>query len=104
MLSHLCIAITRNLVEIKHSISHVCSIKVVQKSQSKRFATELLYKIILFLEYDQSDAPQRQTHKFVLLGGGGGPIFDSENAIETLFVANYFIPNTVVPPAPPSLQ
>ena len=72
MLSHLCIAITRNLVEIKHSISHVCSIKVVQKSQSKRFATKLLYKIILFLEYDQSDAPQRQTHKFVLLGGGGG--------------------------------
>ena len=71
MLSHLCIAITRNLVEIKHSISHVCSIKVVQKSQSKRFATKLLYKIILFLEYDQSDAPQRQTHKFVLLGGGG---------------------------------
>ena len=87
MLSHLCIAITRNLVEIKHSISHVCSIKVVQKSQSKRFATKLLYKIILFLEYDQSDAPQRQTHKFVLLGGGGGPIFVSENTIETLFVA-----------------
>ena len=96
MLSHLCIAITRNLVEIKHSISHVCSIKVVQKSQSKRFATKLL-------EYDQSDAPQRQIHKFVLLGGGG-PIFDSENTIETLFVANYFILNTVVPPAPPSLQ
>ena len=72
MLSHLCIAITRNLVEIKHSISHVCSIKVVQKSQSKRFATKLFYKKILFLEYDQSDAPQRQIHKFVLLGGGGG--------------------------------
>ena len=35
---------------------------------------------------------------------GGGAIFDSENTIETLFVANYFIPNTVVPPAPPSLQ
>ena len=102
MLSHLCIAITRNLVEIKHSISHVCSIKVVQKSKSKRFATKLLYKKILFLEYDQSDAPQRQIHKFVLLGGG--PIFDSENTIETLFVANYFILNTVVPPAPPSLQ
>ena len=33
---------------------------------------------------------------FFLLGGGGGPIFDSENTIETLFVANYFIPNTVV--------
>ena len=59
-------------------------------------------KKILFLEYDQSDAPQRQIHKFVLLGGG--PIFDSENTIETLFVANYFILNTVVPPAPPSLQ
>ena len=73
---------------------------MVQKSQSKSFATKLLYKIILFLEYDQSDAPQRQIHVFFLLGG---PIFDSENTIETLFVANYFIPNTMVPPAPPTL-
>ena len=46
----------------------------------------------------------RPINLFYYGGGGGGPIFDSENTIETLFVANYFIPNTVVPPAPPSLQ
>ena len=28
-----------------------------------------------------------------------GPIFESENTIETLFVANYFIPHTMVPSA-----
>ena len=53
-----------------------------------------------FFFYNQSDAPQRQIHDFFYWGGGGGgrggPIFDSENTIETLFVANYFIPNTVV--------
>ena len=42
---------------------------MVQKSQSKRLATKLLYKIILFLKYNQSDAPQRQIYKFFFIGG-----------------------------------
>ena len=71
------------------------NIKVVQKSQSKRFATKLLYKTILFLQSVRC-TPEADPWFFFIGGGGGGPIFDSENTIETLFVANYFIPNTVV--------
>ena len=44
--------------------------------------------------------PRGRSTNFFLLGG---PIFDSENTIEMLFVANYFIPDTMVPPAPPGL-
>lgn len=43
--------------------------------------------------------PRGRSTNFFLLGG---PIFDSENTTEMLFVANYFIPDTMVPPAPPS--
>ena len=50
------------------------NIKVVQKSQSKRFATKLLYKTILFLQSVRC-TPEADPWFFFIGGGGGGPIF-----------------------------